>query len=93
MTCVYVYRCSGAPSPAAAASDDSTDRYHPSCSTNGSGIADASIWTMYVLLSPPSTAAAAAAAHANKRPTTPNRRVRNVIASDAAAAAAAAATE
>uniref|UniRef100_A0A0A9G3A1 Uncharacterized protein n=1 Tax=Arundo donax TaxID=35708 RepID=A0A0A9G3A1_ARUDO len=92
MTCVYVYRCSGAPSPAAAASDDSTDRYHPSCSTNGSGIADASIWTMYVLLSPPSTAAAAAA-HANKRPTTPNRRVRNVIASDAAAAAAAAATE
>jgi hypothetical protein len=56
MTCVYVYRCSGAASPGAAASDDSTDRYHLSCSTIGAGIADASIRTMYGFRSPPSAA-------------------------------------
>jgi len=92
MTWVYVYRCTGAPSAAAAvadASEDSTERYHPSCSTNGAGIFSASMWTMYDLRSPPPAGAAgAAAAHASsssKGLIAPSSTARNTIASEAAA--------
>jgi hypothetical protein len=52
-----VYRCSGAVSSPVADASDSNDRYYPSCSTNGAGIADASIRTMYGFRSLPASAA------------------------------------
>jgi hypothetical protein len=78
MTWVYVYRCTGG--GADAASDDSTERYHPSCSTNGAGIFSTSIWTMYDdLRSPP---AATAAAASSKRLIAQHSTSRNIITSE-----------